>query len=270
MGVKVNQAAEAVLRIFRGGPAKLRELLELGSICQRANRLDDARRLFEKALLDYSGELSEREALKIARDLVVCTYKDPDLPADTRLSAAEQMLLRLFGNPPDGQATPLQVIVSDLSSSLGQYPDLKQDLLGIAGAVEKRRWEIYGLRTHLVRAYQYYFQGYQMGSAHDQGYNGINLAFVLDLLSLQEEGELDQADLHADMASAVRNEIIATLDAQDGTRGKEMAEIEENDRLSWWLLVTLGEAYLGARELRTGRGAWMSEAAALKANLEYE
>ena len=144
-------------------------------------------------------------------------------------------------------ATPLQSAVNSLSESLDKNSDLKQDLLGIAGAVEKRRWDIYGLRVHLVRAYQYYLKGYTMGSANDQGYNGINLAFVLDLLSQQEEGEIDQGKAAREMAFTVRKEIIATLDlplaaAMEDNNSKVKID---DPSYSWWLLVTLGEAYLG-------------------------
>jgi hypothetical protein len=173
MGIKIDQASEAALRIFRGAATTLDELLKLGAIHQRENRLDDARRLFEKALLDHRGEMSDQVAIKVARDLIVCTYKDPDLPADTRLRSAEQMLEGLFGQPPIGITSMLQSAVNALSSKLDEYRELKQDLLGIAGAVEKRRWEIFGLRAHLVRAYQYYLRGHQMGCALDQGYNGF-------------------------------------------------------------------------------------------------
>jgi predicted acylesterase/phospholipase RssA len=264
-------AAAAALKIFRGEPATLQELLHLGAIHQRANRLDDARRLFENALLYHRKEMTDGAAIKLVRDLIVCTYKDPDLPADTRLSAAEQMLLGILGKPPSSDATQLQSMVNSLAISLDEYPDLKQDLLGIAGAVEKRRWEIYGLRMHLVRAYQYYLQGYEMGSARDQGYNGVNLAFVLDLLSKQEEGELDQGKAARDMASEVRKEIIATLDPSDAAEADEnKSKPESNDEAaSWWLLVTLGEAYLGIGSYEHAVQR-LTQASAVKSKLEKE
>jgi predicted acylesterase/phospholipase RssA len=271
MGMKIDQASETAHKIFRSGSATLDELLTLGAIHQRANRLDDARRLFEKALLDHRKEMTAQAVLKLARDLIVCTYKDPDLPADTRLRSAEQMLQGLFGQPPVGVTSQLQLAVNTLSSELGKNPDLKQDLLGIAGAVEKRRWEIYGLRVHLVRAYQYYLRGHQMGCAHDQGYNGINLAFVLDLLCQQEEGEIDQGKASRDMAFAVRTEIIAVLDAPSAAQtehGNSKPEPDGRDR-SWWLLVTLGEAYLGVGNYKLAVER-MTQAAALKAKLDKE
>src|ERR1035437_4818766 len=271
MKFDMDQAAESALQIFRGGPTTLHQLLHLGAVHQRTNRLDDARRLFEKALLEHRGEMTDAEAIKLVRDLIVCTYKDPDLPADTRLSAAEQMLLGLFDNPPQSTMVPLQLAVNALAASLDACPAMKQDLLGIAGAVEKRRWDIYGLRVHLVRAYQYYLKGYQMGSAYDQGYNGINLAFVLDLLSEQEEGELDRGKAAREMASKVRKDIIATFDPPQAVEiGDKDSKLEINDSgTSWWLLVTLGEAYLGVGNYDHAVQR-MKQAATLKAKLQED
>ena len=269
MNSNLDQDAASMLKIFRGRHTTLEELLRLGAANQRTNRLDDARRLFEKALLDHRAEMTDAQAIRLVRNLIVCTYKDPDLPADTRLGAAEQMLLGIFGKPPAGDPTPLQSAVNALSEPLDKNLDMKQDLLGIAGAVEKRRWDIYGLRVHLVRAYQYYLQGYKMGSANDQGYNGINLAFVLDSLSQQEEGEIDQGKAAREMAFTVRKEIIATLDpplaaAMDDNNSKVKID---DPSYSWWLLVTLGEAHLGvgSHDLAVQR---MEQATALKTALE--
>jgi predicted acylesterase/phospholipase RssA len=110
-----------------------------------------------------------------------------------------------------------------------------------------------------------------MGSAYDQGYNGINLAFVLDLLSQQEEGELDRGEAAREMASTVRKVIIATLDPPQAVEmGDKNSKLEINDSgTSWWLLVTLGEAYLGVGNYDHAVQR-MKQAAALKAKLEVD
>jgi predicted acylesterase/phospholipase RssA len=268
MNSDMNEATASALRIFRGEPATLAKLLSLGAQHQRANRMDDARRLFEKALVEHRAEMTDAAAIHLVRDLIVCTYKDPDLPTDTRFDAAEQMLLGILGESSQDASTTLQSAISSLSAALGNFPDLKQDLLGIAGAVEKRRWEVYGLRLHLVRACHYYRRGYEMGLAHDQGYNGINLAFILDLLSQQEEYSLDEGNAARETASEVRKKIIDAFDPSrvlDRDERSSTLELDDSTK-SWWLLVTLGEAHLGTGNYERAVQR-MAQAAALKAKL---
>jgi predicted acylesterase/phospholipase RssA len=255
--------------IFSNNPTTFNELVELGAKLRRANRLDDARRMFEKALFTYGSEANEESQTTALRDLILCTYKDPDLPADTRLQNAEQMLNTVLGEPLGRRADPPQKLILALAGSLHRYPGLEQDLLGIAGAVQKRRWDIYGLRAHLVRSYQYYKRGYEMGSDKDRGYNGINLAFVLDLLSEQEKGELGEGSAARELALQVRMELVAILDPRHTIQaGKEYYKLSDPDLLQdWWVLVTLGEAWLGIGDYQKAR-YWMVETVKLKTLLE--
>jgi predicted acylesterase/phospholipase RssA len=216
------------------------------------------------ALLHWNSVLARKDQVATLRDLILCTYKDTGLPAETRLGSADRMLRAIFGKPLAERPSQIELLAALLSVALEADVPIKQDFLGIAGAVEKRRWEFFGLRKHLVCASHYYSEGHAMGCEQDEGYNGINLAFVLDLLSEQEEGELDGGKTARDRATEVRKEIIRTLDAETSEAASGTGGVPNR---SWWLLVTLGEAYLGIGEIPKAVER-MAEAAALKKFLD--
>ncbi len=271
MQVHETDAGNRAREIFRGSPTTFDELVSLGAMLQRANQLDDARRLLEMALFEYRSDVDQETQTKVLRNLILCTYKDPDLPAEIRLQRAAQMLSGVLGDPLDENAEPPSPIVVALAASLGRFPKLKQDLLGIAGAVQKRRWDIYGQRIHLVRSYQYYRRGYEMGCQNDLAYNATNLAFVLDLLSEQEECELDHGLAAQTMATRVRTEIVAILDPVHDVESQETyPKVSGPDLMNdWWVLLTLAEAWLGLGDYLKA-AYWMSAAADLKAQLELD
>jgi len=100
----------------------------------------------------------------IGQQLALCTYKDPDLPVDGRLNEARRILEE----------------IGDLDTTTNQ------ETLGLTGAVYKRLWEVSARKEYLERSLTFYQRGYEQGIASDQGYTGINAAFVLDLLAEQE------------------------------------------------------------------------------------
>ncbi len=251
-------SVQRALEILKGSKTTFAELDELSHALRRENQLGYARRLLEKAV-DTHSDASEEKQLEVVRDLALCTYKDPDLPVDTRLRDAEALLNTLLGEPAaEGSPRLLDPRFARLAEILNAYPKMKQDLLGIAGAVQKRRWEIYGARRHLIRAYEYYWRGYEMGAEFDLGYTGINLAFVLDLLSAQDEAEFGD-DTRRMMAIQVRSETVEVLLA---VLRDQPAKLED-----WWVLCTMGEAYLGLGEYKTA-AEWMTRASNLREALE--
>lgn len=89
------------------------------------------------------------------------------------------------------------------------------ETLGLAGAAYKRLWDHTGQRTHLERALKYYRQGYECAADAD-GWLGVNTAYVLDLLGVQERdgaGADAQARARRRFADAdtVRNELLTKL-----------------------------------------------------------
>jgi predicted acylesterase/phospholipase RssA len=187
--------------------------------------------------------------LRLAQMQAVCTYKDPDLPADQRLDRALEILRE----------------ADDLKTTANQ------ETLGLAGAINKRRWELDGQKQHLERALAFYRRGHAGGvGTSDNGYTGINAAFVLDLLAEQEEREAAEAFAASETASArreearrIREEIVAELEAKVKQPGEEWLAGQ------WWFLVTVAEAYFGLQRYDAAR-EWLRRAKALEGVPEWE
>jgi len=187
--------------------------------------------------------------LSLAQQQAVCTYKDPDLPADQRLDRAFEILER----------------ADDLRNTQDQ------ETLGIAGAINKRRWELDGQKQHLERSLAFYMRGHRLGvQTEDNGYNGINAAFVLDLLANQEEKEAAEAYTVSETAPKrrleaqnIREEIVKVLEGKGAL--PEHATLAQQ----WWFVGTLAEAYFGLQLYDKAR-LWLERAAALEDVAEWE
>src|SRR5207249_2015029 len=99
----------------------------------------DARAVLEHAEKhpDYAKNAALRE--KLLQQRVLCTYKDSLLPLDTRLTEARRLIAQCDG---------------------GLQGSVNPETLGIAGAIEKRLWEVDGQRANLERSFQLYSRGY--------------------------------------------------------------------------------------------------------------
>jgi predicted acylesterase/phospholipase RssA len=226
---------------------------ELANRLMDANKLEYARRVLLKTKLPDAPAPRHYEMLK---KRALCTYKNPDQPLGKRLDEAE-ILARSVWN--DGRAPA----------------KLQQDALGIAGAIEKRRWECYGLRKHLQISFDFYRRGYQFGMTTDGdykpgidmdgGYNAINAAFVLDLLASSPDTEEAGKSQH-DTANALRQQVIGELVAREKKHNQidqeEGKPSKPKEPLDFWFYATLGEAYLGLGDYPQACSR-MKEAAAL-------
>jgi predicted acylesterase/phospholipase RssA len=217
-------------------------MLALAKALMKKKDFTSARRILGRALLDSASIDDQPLRLKLRQQAAVCTYKDMDLPADTRLDRALDIL----------------TTCESLSNSTNQ------ETLGIAGGIYKRKFEIDGQRQQLERSLFYYLRGYVQGAPadkratlfdylrddpaatvttkDDRGYTGINAAFVLDQLAHLEEKEASAAGYAVEAATSkrakarlIREEIIRSL------RALEIA----GETLNWWDYATLGEAYFG-------------------------
>jgi predicted acylesterase/phospholipase RssA len=187
-----------------------------------ARYFDLARQVAARMPQTSDAEITPDVAMWFAQQQALCTYKDPDLPADQRLDDALKIL----------------------QGNLKLETTTVQETLGLAGALYKRKWEINGQRENLDRSLAYYLRGYQQGILTDDGYTGINAAFILDLLAAQEEdnatGVVTGAGARRDEARRVREDIVARL----------TQKVEEQRRRGpiqnpWFLFGTLGEANFG-------------------------
>jgi predicted acylesterase/phospholipase RssA len=204
-----------------------------------------ARRILERAR-DKPEANHPDKGLKLAQQLALVTYKDPDLPPDEKLEDAFNILCE------------------------ADYPHntKNQETLGLAGAIHKRRWELDGQKQHLERSLAFYLRGYEQGVEGDCGYTGINAAFVLDLIADQEEEEASETNIvlqsttdRRSKAREIREKIAETLVG--------MAEKDPSLTRQWWFLVTIAEAYFGLKRYVEAR-KWLKEAAQLDGVSEWE
>lgn len=183
--------------------------------------------------------------LKVHQKSTLYTYKDPDLPLDWRLDRAFEILEE----------------VEDLATTVNP------ESLGLAGAIFKRKWEVDSDRHQLERALFFYLRGYSLGAPDgqrdvlaylhqtprcvldarkDQGYTGINAAFLLDLLARQEDEGATRAGMQSQAASH-RHES-ARLIREEITRSVPPL-LDDPDfawlKSTWWFYATVGEAYFG-------------------------
>src|SRR6185503_2023338 len=168
--------------ILRGGQEDPQTIFDLAKELKGENRFTYARRLLLRASKHKETASNKPLRLKIFQQLALCTYKDEDLPADERLTRALDILQE----------------IADFDTTTDQ------ETLGLIAAVYKRKWEVDDQRENLERALHYYLRGYKQGCAGDQGYNGINAAFILDRLASLEEGEAEKAARNSEVAAGRR------------------------------------------------------------------
>jgi predicted acylesterase/phospholipase RssA len=174
--------------------------------------------------------LGNQSALRLllAQQQALCTYKDHELPAEQRFARAREILER--------------------DCQLATSTD--QETLGLAGAVHKYRWAWDAQRQHLERSLSYYLRGYEAGDpadpSYDNGFTGINAAFVLDQLASIEEAEARAAQRTSSVAAGrrekakeIRQDLAAKLTERLGQQGNEWLATQ------WWFLATLAEASFG-------------------------
>ncbi len=223
-----SQEVEKAQILLRQPVVDGQEVLDLIKSLKAERAFGVARKLLDHALHHPAQPLDSSLKLELAQKLTLCTYKDPDLPPDTRFDDAFQIL--------------------NNHDQLAESQD--QESLGLAGAIYKRKWELGNNKQHLERALAYYRRGYllikEKGWAEDQGYNAVNAAFILDLLAFQEAGEAHKAgaetttaELRRTEADAIRSEIILAL--------PPLLDEEQHAwmKSKWWVQVTIGEAYFG-------------------------
>jgi len=237
---KSDNSAKAQ-QILRGMQAEPRAMLELAKKLKAEMKFSYARRLLARASNHEAIAQDKKLRELIFQQLALCTYKDEDLPADERLDRALGVLH--------------QIAEFDTTTD--------QETLGLIAAIYKRKWEIDNQRQNLERSLFYYLRGYEQGTATDQGYTGINAAFVLDRLASLEEGEAERASKSSLAASErrkrareIRQDIVVQVGALFGR--PDHAWVTDQ----WWYYSTMAEAHFGlqnydeaVRWIRDGQAA---------------
>jgi predicted acylesterase/phospholipase RssA len=239
----VERATEV---LSSGKGAEPSELLELATSLKEHKEMGHARRLLMLACERVKQNEHPDLYVKIFQQAAHCTYNDADLPVEWKLDRAEEILSK--------------------ACDLAHTDD--PETLGIAGGIFKRRWQLDGKQQNLERAFLYYLKGYAQGApsharadvlaylaqnpgvslnaTRDYGYAGVNAAFLLDVLAVQELREAERvglpaktANLRREQARSIREEIARTVPVlliqQRGSAG--LAD--------WWPYAAVGEALFG-------------------------
>jgi len=219
----------AAKEILRGKQDVPGVLLQIAKNLKKEMRFGYARRLLARAS-NHESLASDPELKElIFQQFALCTYKDQDLPADKRLDRALQILRE----------------VADFSKTE------KSETLGLIGAIYKRKWEIDNQRKNLELSLSYYRRGYEQGVDKDQGWTGINAAFVLDRLASIEELEAKEANRTSDVARKHREEACQ-IRAAILKRLVDLINIPKNKWLEseWFYYATLAEAAFGLQDYK--------------------
>lgn len=206
--------------VLRSKPLPPRQMLDLAKSLKDEKEFGYARKILARSRTDPRIHEDADTRFQIVQEHALCTYKDPDLPTDLKLQQAFHILQE----------------IDDPKTSTNQ------ETLGLAGGIFKRKWEFTSRREDLERALYYYQRGYKQGGpAGDQGYTGINAAFVLDLLAAEESEEAKESGFESAVAKErsvkakqIRTELTHVVPA-----------LRKKFENRWWFYATLAEAYFG-------------------------
>ena len=120
----------------------------------------------------------------------------------------------------------------NILGTLGPEASNDPETLGLWGAIHKRLWDKTTDRHYLDKAIAAYDKGFSVKSDY---YNGINVAYLLDLRASISEGE----DAIADRVQAkrIRRQLIPIAEKIP------MDDLKPDQR--YWVMATLAEAYCG-------------------------
>ncbi len=190
-----------------------------------------------RVLLEEIRKLRPEDSF-VLQQLALATYKSKQPDALTALQAAKQILQPLT---PETSNNP--------------------ETLGLWGAIHKRLWEECGDPKCLSESIAAYQRGFYLKQDH---YNGINLAYLLNLRALQslQQGQSDDAVADSVQAKRVRQDVI------EYTLPLLSTQLETNSR--YWLIATLQEAAVGLADSQSAQD-WEAKAKAMSvANWMHE
>lgn len=128
------------------------------------------------------------------------------------------------------------------------------ETLGLWGAIHKRLWELKRQDSDLNESIAAYERGFSLKQDY---YNGINLAFLLDLRGLRalKVGQRDEGVADTVLARRIRRDVIRYAEQALGD--------EMTNEKRYWVVATLWEAAVGLDD-NEGVRKWGAEARALK------
>lgn len=176
-----------------------------------------ARRLITKSMEKYPQDVW------LSQQLALSTYKDEELPRASRFAEAIKILEGI---------------------GLRDNNNKDAETLALGGAVYKRLWEYDGQLEHIYEALSFYRAAFIRNPEQDQGYGGINAAFILDILAARSRAaahrtgtDAIEARKFAEQANELRNKIIDQLNS--------LLESDPQLKKQNWFVVTMAEAFFG-------------------------
>jgi hypothetical protein len=138
----------------------------------------------------------------------------------------------------------------DLLVALDPATSNDTETLGLWGAVHKRLWTLTKDMGKLDEAIRGYERGFYLRNDY---YNGINLAYLLNVRAAEVA---DPAEAIADFVQArrVRKEVLAICEQwlEDNpipdAQSASPEAVKQAQKSRYWVLATVGEAYLGLGE----------------------
>lgn len=165
-----------------------------------------------RVLLEEVKKLRPQDSF-VLQQLALATYKSKQPTVVEALKAAREVLKELA---PESSNNP--------------------ETLGIWGAIHKRLWEECGNPECLEESISAYERGFYLKQDH---YNGINLAYLLNLRAVQflQSGKRDDAIADYVLAKRTRKEVIRCA--------SPLADTLEDVNNRYWVIATLYEAAVG-------------------------
>jgi hypothetical protein len=238
---------------LRGGDLATENMFQLAERLKNVNEFGLARRLYGRVRRRKDWHNLSATAVRVGQRHALATYKDSDLSASERFTRALEILADVdeldFAAP-----SPLKPPKTPEAAARLPIAQ-RQESYGLRGAVYKRRWQIEGQHGDLERSLGCYLAGYELGAKFpvnplgvetDQGYTGINAAYVLDLLARENARESQHTGIdplgarqQLEKARAIRTHLAAALPALAALPAFTWLNSE------WWFHATLAEAYFG-------------------------
>ena len=164
----------------------------------------------------------------------------------------QQLALATYkaGQPDEESAL---VAARDLLCGLNPATTNDPETLGLWGAIHKRLWALHERQQDLDSSIEGYERGFHLKQDY---YNGINLAYLLDVRAQQalKAGEREEGMADAVLAKRTRRQVIRYAEPQ--------LDKEPNPAKKFWLFATLREAAEGLGDAAAAHD-WLAKAQAL-------
>jgi len=227
--------------ILVGEKKSPKDVLDLNKELKNYRAFGFSRKILSKLSEKLDDKIDLDIKIKIIQQHALCTYKDPDITINKRFDDAEIILIQAF-----------EILDKEEKKKNKELTAWHfQETCGIAGAINKYRWESDGRKENLERSLNFYKKGYKLGPKTDYGYTGINYAYVLDYLAYLEFNELtdknnltDSIKTKLEEAINVRYDLIKVLPTIPKLRDKDESWLNDE----WWYFATIAEAYFGVQK----------------------